>query len=187
MKGLPPMKTSRLYMLAAIAALAYAPVAQADANTIATINYQTLMASSTAAKSAHEQIEAKVKSMQSEISKKDESFQKEHQEIDKQHSVLSKEAFEEKKRSFAEKVTTAQKEVQSKRAMLDAASERAGNEIQKTITDIIGEMAKEKGFIIAVPTSQILYADPKLDITSEVLDRLNKKLPKLDVKFDGAK
>ncbi len=181
------MKTSRFYMLAATAMLAYSPVALADAPTIATVNYQMLMSSSTAAKSAHEQIETKVKSMQSEISKKDETFQKEHQEIEKQHNVLSKEAFTEKTRSFTEKVTNAQKEVQSKRAMLDAASERAGAEIQKTITDIIADMAKEKGFIIAMPTSQILYADSKLDITNEVLERLNKKLPKVDVKFESSK
>jgi Skp family chaperone for outer membrane proteins len=157
-----------------------------EAATIATVNYQLLMSSSTAAKSAHEQIETKMKSMQSEIGKKDETFQKEHQDLEKQRSVLSKDAFEQKKRGFTDKVTSAQKEVQSKRAMLDGASERAGNEIQKAITDIIAEMAKEKGFAVALPTSQILYADSKLDITNEVLEKLNKKLPKVDVKFEAA-
>lgn len=180
------MKAYRFYAMVFAVALAYTPAAQAgDAQSIATVNYQLLMSSSTAAKNAHEQIENKMKSMQSEISKKDEKFQKDHQELEKQRSVLSKDAFEDKMRKFTNDVTKAQKEVQSKRAMLDGASERAGNEIQKAISDIIAEMAKEKGFSIAVPTSQILYADSKLDITNDVLERLNKKLPKVDVKFDA--
>lgn len=178
------MKKLRLYAIAAAVLFASAPAVQAqEAVSIATVNYQKLMSSSTAAKNAHEQIENKMKSMQSEISKKDKQFQKDHQELDKKRSVLSKEAFEAKRRSFSDKVTAAQKEVQSKRSMLDSASERAGSEIQKTISSIIAEMAKEKNFSIAVPTAQILYADSKLDITEEVLARLNKQLPKVDVKF----
>lgn len=182
------MKVSHLYAMAAAVALAYMPAAQADtAPAIATVNYQMLMSSSTAAKNAHEQIEKKMKSMQSEISKKDEQFQKEHQELEKQRTVLSKEAFEKKMRSFTNDVTKAQKEVQSKRAILDGASERAGSEIQKAISDIIAAMAEEKGYTVVLPTSQILYADSKLDITKQVLEQLNKKLPKVDVKFDAAK
>ena len=40
--------------------------------------------------------------------------------------------------------------------------------------------------MIACQPSRMLYADRKLDITDEVLKRLNQKLPKLDVKFDAA-
>src|SRR5690349_1267924 len=106
------MRATRFYTIVAAVALAYAPAAYADGNTIATVNYQMLMSSSTAAKNAHEQIETKMKSMQSEISKKDELFQKEHKDLEKQRSVLSKEAFEEKMRGFTTEVTSAQKEVQ---------------------------------------------------------------------------
>ncbi len=77
-----------------------------------------------------------------------------------------------------------QKEVQSKKAMLDNGFERALMDIQKVVSEIIVEMAKEKGFSMAIPTSQILYADPKMDISAEVLDKLNKKLPKVTVKFE---
>ena len=87
-------------------------------------------------------------------------------------------------RAFRSKATEVQKEVQSKKALLDNAFERSLGDIQKAVTDIIAEMSKEKGFAVAIPTSQILYADNRLDISAEVLTRLNKKLPKIDVKFD---
>lgn len=181
------MKNRLLFALLAGLSLASAPAVYAEDSkpTIAVVNIQQVMKDSTAAKSVREQLESKQKSYQAVISKKEESLQKEDQELSKQRSVLAKDAFEDKVRAFRNKATEVQKDVQSKKAMLDGAFERSLNDIQKVVTDIIADLAKEKGFLLAAPTSQILYADKKLDISDEVLDRLNKKLPKLDVKFEA--
>lgn len=185
------MKKKFLYCAVAAFALTSAmPASAADAVatnaavTTAVVNIQQIMRDSTAAQNVRTQLEEKSKGFQAEISKKQEQLQKEEQELGKQRSVLSKSAFDEKARAFGKKATDAQKEAQSKKSLLDNAFERALNEIQKAVTDIIGEMAKEKGFSITIPTSQTLYYDTKLDITADVLSRLNQKLAKLDVKFD---
>ncbi len=172
----------------AMAADAAAPAAAAPAggsNLIAIVNIQQVMREATAAKSVREQLENKQKSYQTEIAKKEEALQKEDQDLNKKRSVLSKAAFDEKAAAFRKKATDVQKEVQSKKATLDGGFEHALNDIQKVVTDVIADLAKEKGFSVAVPTSQILYGDPKLDISDEVLKRLNQKLPKLDVKFEA--
>ena len=166
--------------LAAFAAPSFAEDAKTD---IAVVNIQQVMKDSTAAKSVREQLEAKQKAFQSEITKKEESLQNEDKELAKQQKVLSKEAFAEKAKAFRAKATEVQKEVQSKKALLDAAFERSLGDIQKSVNEVIAELAKEKGFKLAVPTSQILYSDSDMDISAEVLKRLNKKLPKVDVKF----
>lgn len=167
--------------------LATASVSLADTpgNMIAIVNIQQIMRDSTAAQNVREQLESKQKTFQSELSKKEEDLQKEDQELSKKRSVLSKAAFDEKANKFRAKATDLQKEVQAKKAILDGSFERSIGEIQKSVTDIIGDMAKEKGFTIAIPTSQILYGDTKYDITTEVLNRLNQKLPKLEVKFEA--
>ena len=181
------MKKNLLSAIMASTLVFAAPAFADDAKqTIAVVNIQQVMKDSTAAKSVREQLETKQKSFQANISKKEEALQKEDQELGKQKSVLSKDAFEEKVKAFRTKATEAQKDVQSKKALLDSAFERSLNDIQKSVTDIIADIAKEKGFAIAVPTSQILYAAPNLDISAEVLEKLNKKLPKLDVKFDAS-
>ena len=166
--------------LAAFAAPSFAEDAKTD---ISVVNIQQVMKDSTAAKSVREQLEAKQKAFQSEITKKEESLQNEDKELAKQQKVLSKEAFAEKAKAFRAKATEVQKEVQSKKALLDAAFERSLGDIQKSVNEVIAELAKEKGFKLAVPTSQILYSDSDMDISAEVLKRLNKKLPKVDVKF----
>ncbi len=180
------MKLLRLPLLAAVAMLATAPAALADAPLIATVNIQQIMRDSTAAQNVREQLDSKQKAFQAEITKKQDQLQKEKAELDKKHSVLSKDAFEEKARAFSNKVTAVQKEVQSKKSLLDNAFSRSLGDIQKVVTDSIADLAKEKGFQVAIPTSEVLYGDPKLDISDEVLKRLNQKLPKLDVKFDAA-
>lgn len=181
------MKSLRLATLAAALMVAYAPVASAQEKPeIAVVNIQQIMQDSSAAKSVRDQLESKQKAFQAEITKKEEALQKEDQELGKQRNALSKEAYEEKVRAFRNKATDVQKEVQTKKAMLDGAFERALNEIQKVVTEIIVELSKEKGFNTAIPTSQLLYADPKLDVTSEVLSRLNQKLSKIDVKFENS-
>jgi len=180
------VKPTLIYTLLTTAALAFTqPVFAQDKQTIAVVNIQQVMKDSTAAKSVREQLESKQKNFQSEITKKEEELQKEDKELTKQKTVLAKAAFDDKLRAFRTKATDVQKDVQSKKALLDSAFEHSLNDIQKVVTDIISDISKEKGFVIAVPTSQILYADKSLDISSEVLDRLNKKLPKLDVKFDA--
>lgn len=161
-----------------------APVFAQTAPSIAVVNIQQIMRESTAAKSVREQLESKQKAFQAEITKKEEALQKEDQELAKQQSVLSKEAFAEKAKAFRAKATEVQKEVQSKKALLDSAFERSLNDIQKAVNEVIAGLAKEKGFTLALPTSQVLYADDKMDISKEVLSRLNAKLPKLDVKFE---
>ena len=182
------MKKLTLGSVITIAMLAFAPATMADAatpNLIAVVNIQQIMRDSTAAQNVREQLESKQKAFQAELSKKEEELQKEDQDLAKKHGVLSKSAFDEKSAKFRAKATEVQKEVQAKKAMLDNAFEHSLNDIQKVVGDIISDMAKEKGFAMAIPTSQILFADPKLDISTDVLTRLNQKLPKMEVKFDA--
>lgn len=178
------MKSTILCSIIATALTFSTPSFAQDAKQpIAVVNIQQIMKESTAVKSVREQLESKQKSFQSILSKKDEEMQKEEQEIKKQKSVLSKEEFEKKAKAFSAKATEMQKDVQSKKAVLDGAFENSLNDIQKIVTEIIADIAKEKGFVVAMPATQILYSASSLDISAEVLERLNKKLPKLDVKF----
>lgn len=184
------MKSPMLVALFAAAGLSLATPAMAeDAKplSVAVINIQQIMSDSTAAKSVREQLESKQKAFQAEITKKEESLQKEDQELAKQKAVLAKDAFEKKAVEFRKKAAEVQKEVQSKKALLDSGFEQALGDIQKAVNEVIADLAKEKGYTLVVPTSQILYADNSMDVSKEVLDRLNKKLPKVSVKFEAKK
>jgi len=97
-----------------------------------------------------------------------------------QRTLLTQDAFNEKRRQFNEKVTKVQHDFQEKRTSQEAALKKSLDQVNQVVFEIIDSLAQEEGFDIAIPTSQILYASKKLDITEKVLEQLNKKLPKLD-------
>jgi len=170
-----------LSLLPLLAALALATPAQADS--IAFVNMEKIMHDSTAARSVKDQLESKQKSFQSEMSHKEDELNREHDELLKQRGVLSPEAFEKKAKSFRTKTDAAQKDVQSKRNMLNYAVNSSLAEIQKSILDIVAGISHDKGYTVVIPSSALLYADPKLDITNDVLSKLNSSLPKVNVSF----
>lgn len=151
---------------------------------IAVVDVQEIIKESTAAKNIRDQIEKKRTAYQAEINKRETDLNKKHQELSKQQSVLSKEAFDKKLQDFDTKVSEVQRDVQDKRAKLDQAYMNAVTEIQQSVEAIISDIAAEKGFLLAVPTSQILYAKENLDISDEVLKRLNQRLTKVNFKIE---
>lgn len=161
--------------------------AYADGTKIAVVNTQSVMKDSTAFKSINDQLEAKQKAYQADISKQQDALQKNKQELDKQQAALAKEAFAEKVKDFEGKVDSMQKEARTKKMTLDSAYQQSISQIEKTVSDIVADMAKEKGFNVALPLGPLLFADPSLDITADVTKRLNEKLPNYTVKFEAPK
>jgi Skp family chaperone for outer membrane proteins len=170
-------------MFLSLLAAASFTVSQASAETIAVINFQQILHDSSAGKSVKEQLDAKQKTYQAEMSKKENELNKESENLAQQRAVLSPDAFEKKAKEFRAKTNDAQKEVQIKHNELDYALNSSLGEIQKTVLEIVANMAKQHGYSLVLPSSQLLYADSKLDITNEVLSQLNAKLPKVNVSF----
>ena len=132
----------------------------------------------------HYDIKKKVEAFEAEISKQREALQAEEQALQKKGNVLAKDAMEKEVKKFREKFVTVQQETQEKRNRLEVASRKANLEIQKQVTEIVSEMAQEYGFGLALPSENVLYGDSGLNITPEVSKRLNKRLPKIDVKIE---
>lgn len=169
--------------LCVAAALVLSPVA-AFAQEIVTINIQSILSDSAAAKSAKSQIDSKRNQYQNELKKIEDKLRKEDQTLSEQRSLLSPEALEQKKREFAKQVTEAQQDVQEKRERLGEAYNDAVGDIQDAVMKIVADMAKARGFKVVIPTNNLVYATPDLDITQDVLNQLNKDLPKVSINFN---
>ena len=175
------MKLTTVFMAFILACL---PLSFAQAlDGIAVINIQDIMRDSLAAKSVKKKLEAKQKSFQNEMSKKDKDLQSKEKALAAQQSTLSAAEFQKIVKSFRTSAAKAQRDVSTKKAKLDKAFAAALATIQKTVVTIVEGMAKERGVKVVLPTSQLLYADPSMNITKEVLGKLNKKLPSVKVNF----
>ena len=47
--------------------------------------------------------------------------------------------------------------------------------------EVVGELAQARGFNLVLPSSGLLLFSPEIDLTAEVLLRLDQKLPSIKV------
>ncbi|MCB2082280.1 MAG: OmpH family outer membrane protein [Rickettsiales bacterium] len=151
---------------------------------IAIVNIKQILNDSKASKHIASEVEKKRKEYQKKVEKEETALRKEEEELSKQRTALSNEAFEKKAVEFKKKVTEFQHRVQSRRAKLENGYTKALGEIQKTVFEITEELAKEKGFLVALPKSQVLFAVDALEISDKVLEELDDRLPKVDVDIE---
>lgn len=176
------MKQVFLSLLALTLVTVVALPAHAETS-VGVVDITRIMADSSAAKSIREQLQSKQKSFQAELDKKEEALLKEDQELSKQQANMERTAFEQKVKSFRAKAAAAQREIQTKKGQLDKAFASALEQIQSNVVNITAEVAREKKLNLVVSSAQVLYADGALDVTADVLSRLNKKLPRVTLKF----
>lgn len=178
------MKTvvNRLFVaLFAVTLLAAAPASAETA--IGVVDTAKIMRDSKAAQSVRSQLQSKQKAFQAELDAKEKSLLAEDQALAKQQGNVDKAAFEQKVKEFRTKAANAQREVQQKKLAVDKALATSLQNIQQTVIAITKEVAAEKKLNIVLSSAQVLYTDASLDITTEVLNRLNSKLPNVAVKF----
>lgn len=168
----------------ALVSLAAAPaLAQTATPAIGVVNVAKIMQESKAATSVRSQLQSKQKSFQGELDSKEKELLAQDQGLVKEKDKTPKEEFDKKVAAFREKAAGAQREVAQKKAQLDKAFAAALEEVQKNVLDVTKQVASEKKLTLVVSSAQVLYGDPSLDITDEVLKRLDSKLPSVSVKF----
>jgi outer membrane protein len=147
----------------------------------AVIDYQRILRDAAAAQSIRKQIEARRQAYQEEISKEEQRLHEADKAFAKQRSVLSTEAFAEKRRDFEQEVAEVQRLVQERRRELDSMAAAALNEVKEALIEIVTSIAEERGFNLVLPSSEVLFFARSLDLTEEVLAKLDARLPQVQL------
>ncbi len=148
---------------------------------IAILDNLRIMRESSAAIDIKSQIDRQRQRYQDEITKKEQELRSADQELARQRTILSPEAFAQKRSEFEGRYTQVQRDVQARKRELDQAYEFGLRQVQKAISEIIVALAKERDFNIVLPRKQVIFAETAMNITDDVLLRLNQKLPKVAI------
>lgn len=165
------------------AAIVAAP-AQAQQN-IAVVDIQRIMRDSNATKSITDQIEKQRNAYQQEITKQENDLRNAEQELNKQRTIISPEAFAERRRAFEQRVGNLQRDVQNRKRELDKSLNGATITVQNALRDVISALVTERKYTLILIKSQTAYNAPEMEVTEEVLKRLNAKLPSVKVPPPG--
>lgn len=144
---------------------------------VAVVDYQRLLREAKAARSIREQVEERRRRFQEQIRAEEQRLVEQERELTRQRGVLSAEAYAEKRSEFEQEAARVQRMVQELRRELDAVSAAAYSDLRNAIIEVVGGLAKTRGFNLVLPSSAVLLFAPQLDLTDEALAALDRRLP----------
>ena len=151
---------------------------------IAIVDLSLILSESKAAMNATKQFEAIQKKTEDEIIVSDKKMLDERNKLIEQQSVIAPEAFELKAKDYEKKLQDYQIEKQNKLRQLDGILQKARNSILEKVKPILEELSKEIGVTVILEKNSVLLSATNMDITNDVIKKLNKELPKLKVILD---
>ena len=118
----------------------------------------------------------------SDFKKIENSIKSEEDNLLKQKNILKEEEFNNKVNLLREKYKSYQDLKNTKNNDLNALRNNAGKQILKIINEILAEYSTKNEISLIMEKKNIVIGKTDLDITKNVLDLLNKKIKKVELK-----
>ena len=148
---------------------------------IVVIDTQRIYREATAVMRLQKHVDEERTRNQEELRGKEENLRAAGQELERQRGVLTADVYNTRRRELEEGVVTLQREIQSHKRDLERLFARGMNQIRGLLVQISQEIAKERKVDIVLEKSAVVLVKPDLEITQEALERLNQRLPQLDM------
>ena len=119
------------------------------------------------------------------IEKEEKELREANQEMAKKRTILTPEAFSQERKKFEQRVVAVQRLVQQRKQELRKVQEEAMIKVEIKINEIIATMATKQNIDLVLKRSQTIMVDRSLEITKDVLEQLDKAMPKLRITKPG--
>jgi outer membrane protein len=149
---------------------------------VAVVDVQKILQDSSAAKHVREQLASKRDGYQKEVTADEQKLRDAEKKLAEERPKLAEADFAKKRKEFEDNVRTVQQKVQDRSKILDTAFNTALGKIREQLGQIVANAASSRGVTLVLDKGQVVVVESSFDLTTTVLDELNKKLPKVDVK-----
>lgn len=148
-----------------------------DKEAIVYVNSDTLLSKYDYAKDIAKRLESKGKSAQDDIASRGQAFQREVAEYQKNAGTLSADQRQNTESRLQREQQTLQTYQQNATAEFQNNQATENGKLYDKIADFAKAYAKEKGYKMVLTYSKanptVLYGDPSLDVTADVISKLN--------------
>lgn len=150
--------------------------AYAEEVKIVVVDLQQVIAKSELGKSARTKLQNDMNNAKSKLSKEAQAIKAMELKVQKQASLLSKSAMAEKLEEFEEKKKDLQRKSEDEEEELKIKNSKYIREVVESARSSLSELATEKGyeFVLEKDRGFLIYSDKSIDITQELIERLNK-------------
>lgn len=138
---------------------------------------EAVMRTSTAMQNVNTQAERQRNALQADATRQEGELRKAEEDLSNQRNVLSADAFTQRRRDFENRVGTVQQQLQTRRRNLEQNYSDTAARVQQALTESVIEVMNEQEYQMVIPNTFIFVARSALDISGEVLRRLNRRMP----------
>lgn len=148
---------------------------------IAIVDVQRVVNESIIGKAARSNMDSKIQKAKVKLSNLQAGFEKAKADLQKQAAVLSSGALEDRREALAKKQLEIQRAYQDMQEQLSKANDQEIRQVVEEIHKVVDEIAEEKNyaFVFEKDRQSVIYANPKIDVTKDVVKVLDKR--KLDL------
>ena len=145
------------------------------------LDIQRIKKESKAIISIRNQIRDIRKTYEQDFRAQEDLLRNEEQELARQRAVLSKDAFNRKDQEFRTKIQSLQQKMQQASPKLQQAEASALRVFNENLRPIVITASEAYGVNIVLFASQVAYAPRSLDLTVDIMKRLDEVLPEVAV------
>ena len=160
------------------------PADAAEGSKLAVLDLERVMRQSAAGKSLQTQIEQIRAANLAKDRQADEDLRAEDQKLNAQRAVLSDESFAQKRKELESRLIAQRKEFEDRRERFQAAVDDAWFRIRAVVVEVTDSIAAEREIDVVVAQRNTVLLSKNLDITDDVLQRLDQKLSEIPLAFD---
>jgi len=153
------------------------PLVQAQAGPIAYVDMQAVLDRSKAGQKARGALKEKFAGRQEELAKEEQAIRQMQQELAREQALMSQAMLDKKNAEIKERIAAFEQKASAAQREFVQEQTKLGNQILEPAQALITVLAKEKrvGAIFERRQSGLLYVDESLDLTDEVIKRLDAK------------
>lgn len=162
-------------LLVILLALSSPLVSAQERGKIGFVDIQRAIAESASGKRAKERFQAQVKKAEGDLLKEKQELDRLKSDLDKKGQLMREDERRTMEADLQKRVVNYQRTAGDYQQDLRQKESEMMNEILKELEVIVNEVGKSEKFTVILERSQILFADPGIDITSKVIDLYNSR------------
>lgn len=147
---------------------------------IAILDVPRILQEAAAIKAIDEAYRSGLKSYATDTKAEEEELRRAEEELRRKQIVLSPEAFDTERNKLQGRVARAMELVQERKRSLDLARQQGIGQVQAVLNRVVTEIANERDLTLILRKEQTVLVATHLEITDEVLRRLNAELPSVE-------
>ena len=146
------------------------------------IDFKKVLNQSVAGKKAQDFLKNKLESDIKKFKKQEENIRKDEKDLIAKKKLITQEEYKKKVENLRKKVSELQKNRQASLSNVGKLRAKAKQELLQKLNPIIKKYMSDNKISIVLDREAVLLGDSSLDITSKIIEILNKELKSLNLK-----